>query len=76
MAQPSITQPVLPANPGDIRQMKRIKALILNEMRPKFDTIRSVTIGAIPVESNAVNDLYGDWLELSHLVRTHPLFAE
>ena len=70
-----ISQPVLPANPGEIRQLKRIKALV-KDMRPKFDTIRSVTIAAIPVESQAVHDLYGDYLELSHLVRNHPLFAE
>jgi hypothetical protein len=75
MASPLISQPVLPANPGEIRQLKRIKALILTNMRPKFDTIRSVTIGAIPVQSQTVHDLYGDYLELSHLVRNHPLFA-
>jgi hypothetical protein len=75
MANALISQPVLSANPGDIRQIQRIKALV-KDMRPKFDTIRSVTVHAIPVESNAVNDLYGDWLELSHLVRNHPLFAE
>jgi len=75
MAQPSITQPVLPANPVEIRQIKRIKALV-KAMQPKFDTIRSVTVGAIPVESQTVNDLYGDWLELNALVRGHRLFAE
>lgn len=74
MASPLISQPVLPANPGEIRQLKRIKALV-TDMRPKFDTIRSVTIGAIPVQSQTVHDLYGDYLELSHLVRNLPLFA-
>jgi hypothetical protein len=74
MAQPSITQPVLASNPN-ARVAARIKALV-TDMRPKFDTIRSVTIGAIPVQSQTVHDLYGDYLELAALVRTHPLFGE
>lgn len=74
MAQPSITQPVLASNPND-RIARKIKSLVTS-MRPKFDTIRSVTIGAIPVQSQTVHDLYGDYLELAALVRTHPLFGE
>jgi hypothetical protein len=74
MAQPSITQPVLAINPN-ARVAARIKRLV-TDMRPKFDTIRSVTIGAIPVQSQTVHDLYGDYLELAALVRTHPLFGE
>lgn len=79
MASALISQPVLSSKPAanllETRQLKRIKTLV-KAMRPKFDTIRSVTIGAIPVESQAVHELYGDYLELACLVRDHPAFAE
>jgi hypothetical protein len=74
MAQSHLHQSVLAINPN-VRVAARIKTLVTG-MRPKFDTMRSVTIGAIPVESQTVHDLYGDYLELAALVRTHPLFGE
>jgi hypothetical protein len=74
MAQSHLHQSVLAINPN-ARVAARIKTLVTG-MRPKFDTMRSVTIGAIPVESQTVHDLYGDYLELAALVRTHPLFGE
>jgi hypothetical protein len=74
MAQSHLHQSVLASNPND-RIARKIKSLVTG-MRPKFDTIRSVTIGAIPVQSQTVHDLYGDYLELAALVRTHPLFGE
>lgn len=75
MARPTIATAVLPENQGAARQAKRIKELVA-AMAPKFDVVRSVTVGVIPVKSQTVYDLYGDYLELAYLVRTHPALAD